>query len=194
MVLETLMKEDHASLEDVERAIVELTDVEAIRLENVARFRALGLRGLGLGVNAEDLLQEAITRTIEGRRRWKREISFVKHLIETMRSISSHERERFRKAKVKSPVRELEGDESGLSSPLSWRAPDSEVIAAACQQKTAIFERFAEDPTAEQVLDGLQAEMTGPEIQEVLEISQREYETVMTRIRRSIDRKGGWRP
>jgi hypothetical protein len=57
-----------------------------------------------------------------------------------------------------------------------------------------VAEKFADDDVVQLVIEGLATEMKGPEIQAALGISQREFETAMTRLRRSVDREEGWRP
>ncbi|QDV04460.1 RNA polymerase sigma factor [Engelhardtia mirabilis] len=46
------------------------------------------MSGPNAGSDPDDLLQEAIVRTLQGSRRWRRSVTIVKHLIRSMQSIS----------------------------------------------------------------------------------------------------------
>ena len=72
--------------------------------------------------------------------------------------------------------------------------PDGLRVAAAHEQLCTIGQRFEKDDEVGLVLEGLASGMKGPEIQDDLGITATEYETIMTRLRRGVDRKEGWRP
>lgn len=64
---------------------------------------------------------------------------------------------------------------------------------AAQQQIDAIRAAFEGDDEVLLVIDGLAEGAKGPDIQKDLGITPTEYETIMLRMRRGIDRKPGWR-
>ena len=72
--------DEYASDQEVEAAIAALSPTDVERLRARATYRVIALASTGLGMSAEDLLQEAILRTFEGRKRWRKTVSFVKHL------------------------------------------------------------------------------------------------------------------
>ena len=84
---------EYASSEEAAAAIAALTDDDNLKLMLVARihWRERQLRD---AMSPEDLLQEAIVRTLVTsgrRRRWRRAVvSIVEHLDRTMESISGH--------------------------------------------------------------------------------------------------------
>src|SRR4051794_40140042 len=81
----------YASPEEVDEAIGRITPADSERLLRFAQLKARGLRGLGIGVDAEDLLQEAVARTVDpDGKRWPKDIKFVAHLIAAMRNIAGH--------------------------------------------------------------------------------------------------------
>jgi DNA-directed RNA polymerase specialized sigma24 family protein len=185
--------EEHATDAEVEDAIRDLADVDTLRLMRVAGFRARMLVGLGLGIGPEDLLQDAIVRTIDGERRWRKRVSFVKHLIETMRSIANHARD------------ELKGNTIAQTSPdrardrldgvaLTARFVDGIQVAAIHEQFEQIAAKFADDEDVGIVLEYLADGRKGPEIQRELGITEQQFETIMTRLRRGVDRTAGWQP
>lgn len=186
--------DEHATDAEVETAIRALSDVQMARLGRAAKYRALSLAGLGLGVSGDDLLQEAIARTIDGARRWsKKVVDFEKHLLETMRSIANHAKDELGGATVVTAT--AEDDRGYLDGvPVRSRLSDGERIAAAHEQLDRISERFANDDDVGLVLQGLASGMTGPEIQADLKITQTQFETIMTRLRRGVDRMEGWQP
>ncbi|MFZ5894764.1 MAG: hypothetical protein ACOY0T_27115 [Myxococcota bacterium] len=185
--------EDYGTDADVEAAIRALSDADSLRLRRVAEFRVRALAGLGLGIDGDDLLQEALARTLDGKRQWRKSISFVRHLMETMRSIASHARD-----SMKACNAILDASEDAASTadglPLKSHMGDGERIAAANEQLAKICQVFKDDDEVGLVMQGLANEMKGPEIQQDLGLNETQYETIMTRLRRGVDRKNGWRP
>lgn len=180
---------DYASLDEVEHAISELTPADSERLTRFAQQRARGLSGLGFGVEAEDLLQEALTRTLQpGGKRWSKNMTFVKHLIAAMRNIAGHLARDGHGVGLVSldPADASDAHGDGLNN--QWdkptAVPDAERIAVARERLKKIEERFQDDDRVLLVIEGLSTEMNGPEIKQDLGISQNELETAMTRLRR----------
>ncbi len=185
----------YATVAEVRAAVEALTDADLLRLEKVAAFRANSLLGLGLGISGDDLLQEAIARSItegDGQRRWRKGISLVKHLMAVMRNLTSNARDALSNYRIGALASD---DEDGSSTATDTsHEPTPEVAAAIRQQLAAIGERFVDDDRVGLVIEGLATGMTGPQIQEDLGITQREFETAMKRLRRGVDRESGWRP
>jgi hypothetical protein len=186
--------EEYATDEEVVAAIRSLTDADGVRLRKVARFRARGLAGLGLGLSADDLLQEAIKRTLGGTRRWRKKVPFVMHLSKTIRSISSHAPDELKDGVVvpASSGEDSDGRHDGVA--LVSLLVDPERAAAVLEQFTKLERKFTDDAEVALVLEGLASGMKGPEIQHDLQITETQYETIMTRLRRGVDREQGWRP
>ena len=74
------------------------------------------------------------------------------------------------------------------------RIPDPERLAAAREQLEKVDKKFAGDDLVGLVVEGLSTGMKGPEIQQDLGITETQFETAMTKLRRGVDRNGGWRP
>jgi hypothetical protein len=186
--------DEHATDAEVDAAIRALSDVQLVRLGKVASFRARALAGLGFGISGDDLLQEAICRTVAGARHWRKTVvTFEKHVIETMRSISDHAHDELAGASVVPGT--IEDDRGYLDgAPLRSTGMDAETSSAAKEQLEKIAVIFADDDEVTLVIEGLAGGLTGPDIQADLKITQNHYETIMTRLRRGLDRKEGWRP
>jgi CRP-like cAMP-binding protein len=186
--------DEHATDAEIEASLRALSDVQLVRLGRAANYRALALAGLGLGISGDDLLQEAIARTVAQRKHWRKTVvSFEKHLLEAMRNIANHAKDELAGASVVAAT--TEDDRGYLDGvPVRSRVSDAERAAAAHEQLGRITQRFANDDEVGLVLEGLASGMTGPEIQADLKITQTQFETIMTRLRRGVDRKEGWRP
>lgn len=183
----------HASRKEFEAAVASMPDVDAVRLRKIAEFRAKALLGFGIGINAGDLLQTAMAQTVAGKRHWRKGVTLVMHLDQTMRSIVGHAR---RDMKGVSIVDEAAMDFDGLNDRISQQArmPDAERLTAARQQLNQIGRAFADDENVLAVIKGLSDGKKGPEIQEDMGIDGTQYETIITRLRRGIDRDEGWEP
>ena len=78
----------------VEKAVAGLSRLDLKRLRAAARAI---LRSLGLHTKVrdeDDLVSEAVTRTLYGSRSWRKGVDFTRHLAEAMRSIAWTWRER----------------------------------------------------------------------------------------------------
>ena len=82
-----------ATLQEARSAIENLQKEDYIKLMLIARYFA-ETRLNGTVVEPDDLLHEAILKTLDGRRRWNHQVSIVKHLDRVMESDSGHEAEK----------------------------------------------------------------------------------------------------
>lgn len=187
------LKPVFATRSDIENALNALTSGGELRLEKYARYRIRALGRAAQQRDYEDLLSEAMTATVIGAeyadkgRHWRvKDVTFVKHLIEAMRSIASKWEESFSEDEpfLDSELA-VETGESAERSPIAAMptmapGPEREVIAK--QQLDDIYRHFQDDENATLVLDGWKEGMTGPEIVE-LGIDSKDYEAAVKRIR-----------
>jgi DNA-directed RNA polymerase specialized sigma24 family protein len=191
---------DHepATVAEIEAALRDLSSADLLRLGKYARWRMAGLGRQWRGTDHEDLMAEAMTATLSGRRKWNKQIDFLQHLAGVMRSISSHWAEKEKTGKEQ-PLPTATGrhrDERQEDEHLASNNPEPDVRAVARIKVEEIESLFMDDPEVGELIDGLRAELTGPEIQELLEISEKEYWTRMRRMRRTLERhelRGGTR-
>jgi len=191
--------ENAATADEVNAAIEALPKADLSRLKQYAEFRVQPMRLHNPTYTADDLLQEAIVRTLDDRRRWNpKAVDFARHLHETIHSISSHAAGKAKDGLIvpaTALTREsLEGEQhpnpyDQAESPL----PDPEHILTTKQTndsaKEAIerIERVLDgDEVALLLIEGMREEMNGPEIRDALGLSQKEYETAMRRLRRTV--------
>ena len=178
------MRRETATAEECAAALRELSDADLRRLDELARLRATGLAS----VDGRDLLHEAITRMLEGKRRWPREVRLVAFLRETMRSIASDYWRRQESAVV---VAESEthmdaetGDGVVTMAADGSMAPEARTRSA--QALARIEERFKDDGDALVVIAGMASGNSPAEVQEENAMNAREYATTQRRIRRGL--------
>lgn len=180
---------ERATDAEIEAAVRALRPSDLVRLGKIASFRARALASAGLGQNAEDLLQEAVKRTLAGERHWRKAIPFVTHLIATMRSIANHALEKLHGAVLVSTaadeIQQLPGASQGS---------DPERMATARERLLQIRKRFDDDDEVGLVLESMADGMKGIDIQRDLGLTPQQYETIVLRLRRGIDRAEGWAP
>jgi hypothetical protein len=78
--------EDYYTIKEAIDAIRNLSGKDYIKLSLIARF-FIRSRHIS-NIEPENLLHDAIAKTIDGRRRWKKGISIIKHLDRNMESDS----------------------------------------------------------------------------------------------------------
>jgi DNA-directed RNA polymerase specialized sigma24 family protein len=192
-----------ATQAEIIAAMESITDEDSERLEQVAVNRIIRIgRRAANGRSHEDLLQEAMERTLERRRIWYREqVEFVPFLVGVTWSIASEwagHRERNPRspeyAAVESQITR-EDDEGNLVSPfaeLDDARPtveetmiDTETAAERAALLDAIKEHFAEDENASLVLMAWEDGMDGPAIQKDFGFSETIYRSTVRRIKRN---------
>lgn len=184
-------EERAATSDEVLAALDALGEADLVRIEKYARYRIRGLGRTAGGRDHDDLFGEAVRDTLDPtKRRWNKDVSFVRHLIGAVRSISSHWREQFDRDE---PLLESElvhtTEEGELLSPLDLvgsGAPGAERVLEAKEEVERIEKAVADDEVVSDILDGMRAEMSPSEIREALALSPTEYDTAMKRFRRRV--------
>ena len=182
-----------ATAAEIEAAIQSLTEGELRRLALYAgnRIQWLGRRAMGRQTN--DLIQEAFTLTLEGRRRWnKHNVDLVGHLIGVIRSHSSHLLEKFDpdEARLESdlPVENAAGARRSPTENSASSSPGQEDELIAKQTLDEILDLFSDDEDAGGVILARIDGKTGPEIQKELGLSASRYEAAIKRIQRNASK------
>jgi len=181
---------------EVDRAIKALTSADLLRLQKFAKFRVRGIGRAACGRNWEDLLGEALCRTLIGAedaqngRHWNRKVSFVQYLVGAMSSIASVWKRQF-KEKCTYLVSELfvsdaEGQEhSPFDDVPSGYAAADECLIVGSEEKR-IFTVLQDSPDATQVFRGLVDGLKRNEIMSKYGLDEKRYAAAMRRIRTKL--------
>lgn len=167
------------TLEQARREIEGFCDADYAKLMLVAQgLRRSRLRGST--VEPQDLLQEAVAKTLQGVRGWSKDVSMLKHLAEVMRSDSSHEAER----RSKWPTRYFEAVPGDSEEAEPAARPDTGVDDS--DEFELVLRLFNKDNVALRLLRSKAHGYTASEIQRELGIGSVQYESTLKRIRRTI--------
>jgi hypothetical protein len=149
-----------------------------------------GLGGLARGRGHEDLLQEAIVATLDpSRRRWRKQtVGLVHHLVRTMESISNGWGRKldFTEEKSETDLWPTDPDEEveDLIGDLGHVPDRQERQTIAKQDLERLKESLVGDTTALEVLSGMQEDLTGPDIKDILGISETDFQSAKRKVRR----------
>ena len=187
---------DTATIDEVMAALGRLSTADHVRLRDYARGRAL-MAGRAADGDWEDLVADAVDRLLDGRRAWKKSVPLVQTIIGIMRSITSNDWiapfEREGKYVLRDADLPLTDEDDELATETAaGNAPTGEEVLLAHEADApyvvaaaALREHFAGKQQTIDVIDAIGMELTGPEIKELLSLSQTEFETIMKSIRRA---------
>ena len=178
---------------EVDRAIEALTRAEQLRFQQFAKFRIRGLGRTARGRDWEDLLEEALYRTLIGAtdasqgRHWNKKVDLVRHLEQAMRSISScwkrqsKEEDTFLLSDLN--PRDADGqDYSPIENVASEHTPaDQHLIEE--EDEALVFACLKDDSDATRVLQGWMDGLRKDEIISQHGLDQKKYAAIVKRIR-----------
>ena len=175
----------HATAAEVATALVALSDADLIRLKRVAQLRSAGLSA----VTWEDLLNEAVTRSLAGARVWPLDVPFIAFMAQTIRSIASEERRRIEHEQTSAEADLQSGEDD--NQPITDMAinditPERQVVAR--RTLKAIEDLFQYDREAEAILRGFAEGATPEQIQVSAALTPTQYASAQRRIRRQLAR------
>jgi DNA-directed RNA polymerase specialized sigma24 family protein len=122
----------------------------------------------------EDLIQEALTRVLEGKRAWPRKLPVAVFLRGVMRSIASD-------WIAESHDDAVDIDEIGYVNH----------AAAARIDMQKMFALFDDDPVAQKIFAAMLEGVKGEELRQISGLAPRDYETKRTKMRRRLEK---WLP
>jgi RNA polymerase sigma-70 factor (ECF subfamily) len=183
--------EDAYSIEELSELVAGLGDADMLKLKGAARGLVLKCWS-----DPDDLLNEAIIRSLDGRRSCPRKMKLVAFLFGVMRSVADE----WLKDR-KSECGEVDETRWGRSAEVDVEAlPDqregqeAEIIASerrafAASVLKEVMEMFETDEEAWFIVEAdLEGRMTPEEICSALGIDRRRYDTARKRIRRGYDK------
>lgn len=195
------MDEDTYSIDELSKLVTDLSDADMLKLQGASRRLVLKCRR-----EPDDLLNEAIIRALDGRRRCPRRMEVVAFLFGVMRSVADEwlkdletERGEIDETRWGSPAGvevealpdQREGQEAAMIA--------SERRAFAASVLKEVREMFETDENAWFIVEAdMEGQMTPEEICAALSIDRKSYEATRKRIRRGYekirDRHRGDRP
>jgi hypothetical protein len=178
---------------EIDRAIKALTSSELLRLQKFAKFRVRGLGRAASGRDWEDLLGEALHRTLMGTkdkqsgRHWNRKVPFVLHLAGAMSSIASLWKRQF-KEKNTFLISELSGHDSEGKEHSPFDDVPSQCTAADVRlikksEEDQILSLLQDSPDATEVFRGLADGLKKNEIIARYGLDEKRYSAAVRRIR-----------
>jgi DNA-directed RNA polymerase specialized sigma24 family protein len=172
-----------ASVDEIHQAVLNMTTADLVRLRTFAQYR-LHVSGHFGTTSWEDVLQDAMLLTLNGRRRWnKAGVDFVGHLIGVMRSTISHYED---EPEVVSDRTSPAGTVLSPLDTIETSAPSADDQLITIQRTQAIYDFFAGDATVQCILQGWREGLTLPEIQAAHQLDKTECETAVRRLRRRL--------
>lgn len=136
-----------------------------------------------------DLIHEALYRSLDGRRNWPTHIQFVVFMMQTIKSIVGHDRERIENQVSRNVS--IENDWPDRATEGSSSSVEEQVIAfeqAELARKAAARarEQLMGDGVAQKVLDGVLAGYSPREICEHYGIDRKAYDSARHRVARRL--------
>lgn len=182
-----------ATLENIERAIVDLSDADWVKLRKMATGHLWGTRL----EDPDALINDTIERLIAGKRTWHIDMAFVPWMDSAMRSVADDLRTRKQEKSLVLAGDLLNGCDAP-DEPLDLLGEDGETPldtllteearAAAEHDLSKIEESFKDDSEVGWILLGLDEKMSAREIQAISGMTKTQYETARKRLRRECNR------
>jgi DNA-directed RNA polymerase specialized sigma24 family protein len=175
--------------EDISEAFDSLSGKNRLKLHEIER---VALRGTDLSPG--DLLHEAFCAAIMGDRRCPRSVPFMAFIVQTIRSIASHHREKH----LREPADGGATQETQAARPLfSGAVLDPEQVLIEREENTvaAIHDSFDDDEQAQMVVLGWSEGYRGKELRDFVGVDQAALDYAIKRVRRTMTKRypNGWK-
>ena len=174
----------HATTAEILQAFQNLTPQDQLALHKFAQRHLSAIHTEPL-----DLVHEALHRSLEGRRNWPPGVPFAVYMLQTMKSIVNHDRERIENRPGRMVSIDNGTDAGALAS--SWPSVEEQVIAfneIELAQKAAdrAKQSLAGDAVALKVLDAMLAGMSPRETCEHFGFGPKDYDAARHRVMRRL--------
>ena len=139
-----------------------------------------------------ELLNEAFRRTLTLKKKWRKGVGILHHLNRAMENIAGHEVPKMARRVDVAGAQANDSDQDSYEDPLDRlqrpRNADGTVFAKveACERLRLLEEIFNNDEPAMSVLTCRAAGQEGKEIQETLNLTEKDYDTISKRILRKM--------
>ena len=183
----TIPPDEALTASELSSALEALPRAALIRLHKKAVVFASGT-----GMEAEDLLQEAVVRSLEehGGRKCPRSVRPDIFLGNVMRSLASHARKKWAR---ESPILTSKDDQDEVAVDTPDPSPGTEEIVTgqvdAEREIDRVVSMFDNDSQAQAVVIGIMEDWSPREIREMEAVSEKEYNAARKRVRRTLQRE-----
>lgn len=174
-------EDTHLSETDVRSRLNSLSKADLHRLIQAAHSLN------GTVYTADELVQEAILRTLNGDRKWKKEMDTIPFLYSAMRSIAHAGFKKKSPENKKASVVNENGDDMEITDTLPLAEANliqQEESADIKEKVEKIFAIFENDEEATLLLIGVMDGLSVSEIKDQMKLSETQYESIRKRIRR----------
>lgn len=174
--------EPRFTVAEIRSAIGSLTDADLGRLNRAARAFSAICR-----LPADDLIQEAYARVLEGKRTCGRSTGIVAFLCGVMKSISSHEAEARQSGQRPGPV--LRNGQPVVPDIKANAVSPEDMAASAIDdrpQLLRISEAVKGDEKLELLLEGILDNWRGADLRDLLDVDDRELAALRKRLSRRL--------
>ena len=192
-----------ATPDEIKAAIEALIPADWARLKSYAANRIRKLGPKADNRRADELLQIALELLLDDTRRWDRtKVDFMPFMIGAIRSISSNWARGYKPEETLALTLDVEktNKDSETFRPMDYVEddrpnPEQRVVdeqkrkADACQLEM-IDHLFKDDEQAQMVIEAWQDDYDPPGVRSLWDLSQKEYDTIVRRIRRTVSRAG----
>jgi DNA-directed RNA polymerase specialized sigma24 family protein len=173
----------YATAAEVEGALLTLTETDYVKLRMIAKLFCRSRKFSTSVIEPDDLLSEAVLKTLAMEKKWNKEVSIVRHLDRAMENISGH-LARARQKVVPLPDGLTRSHTDNATEP-SLRPSTSNEIGTDDPQ-SLVSSVFGDDKSAALVLVRQAQGFQKRDIVQELGINDVQYDTIMRRIRRKI--------
>lgn len=178
---------ERLSVDEIRNAIESMTNVDWVRLEKVARVYSRNGR-----MEPDDILQSALTRALEGKRRCPRSVGVVRFLCEAMRSVASGDL----KAQRRKPELRLvpryceEGDAVEYDYPDPTPNVESTLTNENEEERLLkqVLAVFDDDLIAQTIIEGDAEGIDAQELRDLTGLDEKAFASKRRLIRRRIDK------
>ncbi len=154
------------SLDEIRQIFALLTDAQKTRLMKIAKIYAKRTT-----YEDEDLINEAWTRVMEGKRKWPKDVDVIPFMCGVMRSVSG----------------DWQPADHDESADVDSMGVDNHPQAAGFDAQK-IIATFDDDTIAQKIVIAMMKGLKGEELREMSGLTQTEYESKRTKIRRRLEK------
>jgi DNA-directed RNA polymerase specialized sigma24 family protein len=182
---------DNLSAEEIGAAFDALLPGDKLKLHAIETV----FRG-GTGFGPRDLIHESVCRALAGNRNCPRGIPFMAFVVETMRSVAHHDREKRHRTVPLSAVPRRRDEAEALPDRASEQlTPEEHLIEREAEDTvTSIHGQFGDDPEAQLVLMGWADGLRGKTLREATGLNQAALDYAGKRVRNRMRKlyPNGW--